>query len=98
MNSNQPSSLEESSDNVLPLKRKALDDLVVDFEDWLTPLPDDTKFLVAQYAWDVYAECYTKVCNFEQTVMLIEHFNEYEYSRYVFAKRFCKKYTLVEII
>lgn len=97
MNTNQPLSLDQSEDNVTQLKRKALDGQVVDW-DWLTPMADDTQFIVSQYADQMYLECYTKVCNFKYTVMVLEHFNDQQYNRYVWARTFCKRYTLIETI
>jgi|SRR6266853_1103611 len=91
----------ENQSNVIPLSDV---DRADKHEDWLTPMNRLCKFVCIErdkFRNPIYLQAFTKIVNHEHCVELVEHFQfsgVQDIVQYVFAKEFCIKFKLVEIV
>jgi|SRR5882672_5269606 len=91
----------ENQSNVVPLNDV---DRADRYPDWLTPMNRLSKFVCIEkdkLRNQIYLQAFTKVINHEYCIELIEHFpwnGGQDMVQYVYAKQFCIKFQLVEIV
>ena len=74
------------------------------YPDWLTPMNRLSKFVCIErdrFQSQIYLQSFTKIVNHEHCIELVEHFpwnGGQDMVQFVFAKGFCNKFQLIEIV